>query len=325
MPENNLVSIEKSIDLLKSGEVVAIPTETVYGLAARIDDETAINKIFSTKKRPFFDPLIVHISDIEQAKSLTTFWTQDIEKLAERFWPGPLTLVLPKQSTVLDTITSGLKTVGIRYPSHPVAQKIIAGLGVPLAAPSANMFGRTSPTHFQHVIDEFNNEVAVVEGGESEVGIESTVLEAQIDPSTNEIIKWAILRPGVVGRKEISEVLGKSIDEVVYKSSLASPGNVKVHYQPEKPLITMLGSHSEEQVMSAIEGSEFNASEVSIVEINVDALELARRLYSLMREASKGDHRCTCLVIKKYVEDDMWRPIKDRLTRASQDIYFSPI
>ncbi len=139
-------NIKKAADLLKSGDVVAIPTETVYGLAGSIESEKGLHKIFSTKERPFFDPLIVHVNSIDMAKSLTSSWDAACEALAQAFWPGPLTLALKKNEKVSDLITAGLDSVGLRFPSHPVAQEVIKAVGSPLAAPSANKFMRTSPT-----------------------------------------------------------------------------------------------------------------------------------------------------------------------------------
>ena len=186
--------LEKAKNLLLAGEVVAIPTETVYGLAADISNEDAIRKVFSLKERPFFDPLIVHVASLKQAKALTTEWGPLTDFLARYFWPGPLTLILPKAESVNSLITSGLETLAIRFPNHPAAIQLITQVG-PLAAPSANKFGQTSPTEAHHVRKEFRSvDVFVVDGGPCEIGIESTVLEVGSNQDS-----VSILRPGRIG------------------------------------------------------------------------------------------------------------------------------
>ncbi len=189
--------MDLAIDILKNGGVVAMPTETVYGLAGDVEQETAIKKIFSTKERPFFDPLIVHISSIEQAKKLTTQWDETCEKLAESFWPGPLTLILPKSDLVNPLITSGLNSVGLRWPNHALAMELISNFNLGLAAPSANKFKKTSPTSKEHVEAEFGNNVFVLDGGKCEVGIESTVAGVFKD-------RIEIYRPGMISLEDIS-------------------------------------------------------------------------------------------------------------------------
>jgi L-threonylcarbamoyladenylate synthase len=175
MSEFILDEISVAVEKLINGEVVGIPTETVYGLGAVISKSDAIKKIFTTKERPFFDPLIVHVSGVEQAKELSLDWSAAADILAQEFWPGPLTLVLPKKN-VSDLITSGLQTVGVRCPDHKIALEIIEKVGEPIAAPSANRFGKTSPTCKKHVLEEFNDAVFVVDGGDCSVGIESTII-----------------------------------------------------------------------------------------------------------------------------------------------------
>ncbi len=225
---------DQAVAKLKNDDVVAMPTETVYGLAGRIGSERALKKIFSTKKRPFFDPLIVHVSSIEQAKMCYQMWNPIAEKLAARFWPGPLTMVMPKSDRVSSLITSGLETVAVRWPAHPIAQKLIQMVGEPLAAPSANLFGKTSPTKAEHVREQFGDEVFILDGGSSEFGIESTVLLIQtlnpsqfvknlhgeshrvVSESTSKVeshegivdhYELSILRPGSVTKAQIEDAL----------------------------------------------------------------------------------------------------------------------
>ena len=159
------ISVDQAIALLKQGEVVALPTETVYGLAALITHEEALKNIFKIKQRPLFDPLIVHVENIEMAKPLVESIDELSLALMKNFWPGPLTILRPKSKRISDLITAGLLEVGLRSPNHPVAQNILKSTQTPFAAPSANLFGKTSPTTAQHVLEEFNNQVPVVEGG----------------------------------------------------------------------------------------------------------------------------------------------------------------
>jgi L-threonylcarbamoyladenylate synthase len=218
---------------IRAGHLVGMPTETVYGLAANALDPVAVLRIFSAKGRPTFDPLIVHVADATQA------WTvaqpsERAERLAAALWPGPLTLVLPRRSQVPDVVTSGLDTVGVRCPDHPLALALIRAAGVPLAAPSANPFGRISPTTAAHVREQLGDAVAVVlDGGPCRVGIESTVL--LVDPVP------VILRPGGVTRERLEELLGETVmvaDRAARAASLPqqAPGMLPSHYAPVKPL-----------------------------------------------------------------------------------------
>src|ERR1700735_1584883 len=189
-------------ELIRSGELVAFPTETVYGLGANALDPAAIEKIYAAKGRPPSSPLIVHVSSIEMARGLVREWPERAEKLARQFWPGPLTLVLPKQPHVPDRLTARLDTVGVRMPANEIAQGLVRETGFPIAAPSANRFTELSPTTAQHVRDGLGDGVAMVlDGGPSSVGIESTVLSIA---GTDAIL----LRPGMVTKAEIEAVIG---------------------------------------------------------------------------------------------------------------------
>ncbi|MGZ3653835.1 MAG: L-threonylcarbamoyladenylate synthase, partial [Bdellovibrionota bacterium] len=230
--------LERAKAQLEAGGVVALPTETVYGLAASIRSEEGIRKIFAIKERPFFDPLIVHISDLEQKKQVISEWPPLADFLAKIFWPGPLTMVLPKLASLNPLITSGLETVGLRMPAHPVARQLIEKCGFPLAAPSANKFGKTSPTKAEHVRKGFEKEdLMILDGGQSEVGLESTVValtrEGPLDVVT-------ILRPGAVTRDILEGALrdrGGDPFEVRVGTSAASPGHTEHHYMPNVPLV----------------------------------------------------------------------------------------
>lgn len=226
------VDLDKARALLLGGDVVAIPTETVYGLGGWINSEEGLQKIFSTKERPFFDPLIVHVDSILKAKLLTTEWTEIHQVLAKACWPGPLTLIAKKSEHVNPLITSGLDSVAIRCPNHPVTLELLQSIDGGIAAPSANKFGKTSPTSSKHVFDEFGDSVAILEGGPSEIGIESTVVGINKN-------KVEIFRPGFYTAKALAEILGNhGLEvEVVYAESPVAPGQLKHHYMPKIPLI----------------------------------------------------------------------------------------
>ncbi len=197
--------LKRAIHEILVGHPVALPTETVYGLAARIDNPQSIKSIFELKQRPFFDPLIVHVGSIEQAKSVVSWWPQEAQKLAEIAWPGPLTMVLPKASHINPLITSGLDSVAIRWPKHADFQKILDEVKIPLAAPSANKFGRTSPTTAQHVLNEFKDDsILIFDGGPCEVGIESTVLKIVQQKNRTQ---FSILRKGHFSESDLKKIL----------------------------------------------------------------------------------------------------------------------
>jgi L-threonylcarbamoyladenylate synthase len=231
-----LLDLHSAKERLLLGDVVAIPTETVYGLAGWIYSEEGLKKIFSTKERPFFDPLIVHVDGIESAKKLTSLWTEAHEALAQAFWPGPLTLIAQKNSLIHPLITSGLDSVALRCPNHPVALELLKSIDGGLAAPSANKFGKTSPSSSQHVFDEFADAVGILEGGPCEIGIESTVLGIT---QTDSGFQLEIYRPGGITSKMIQEVIQATglKAEVTYTQSPVAPGQLKHHYMPKIPLV----------------------------------------------------------------------------------------
>ncbi len=236
-----LRNIKFAAKQLRQGKLVAIPTETVYGLAAIVWDKAAVKKIFKAKKRPYFDPLIVHIPKGYDYSRLIRFQKKILEKITEKFWPGPLTLVLPKNYQVPSVVTSGLSTVAIRQPAHSICQKLLMELGEPLVAPSANQFGKISPTSAQAVKEELGGKIPyILDGGPCRVGIESTVILVE-GPK-----KLKLLRPGGVSIEELEKVLKikiqKSKNARSGKSSgqpIQSPGLLKHHYAPKKPLILL--------------------------------------------------------------------------------------
>lgn len=223
--------------LLKDGEVVAIPTETVYGLAADALCESAVRKIFAAKNRPCDNPLIVHVCSIEMAKKAVSDFPAAAMKCAEKYWPGPLTMVLPKSRDIPFVTSGGLDTVGIRFPSNPVARKIIEKCGLPLAAPSANISGSPSPTTAKRVFEDMNNKIsAIVDGGESEVGVESTVISFEGDGVR-------ILRPGKISYEDLLSVCDSVyidngvLNELNPCDTARSPGMKYKHYSPKAEVI----------------------------------------------------------------------------------------
>ncbi len=309
------ITVDKAIELLARGELVAIPTETVYGLAGRIDREDTLKRIFEVKSRPSFDPLIVHVSDLAQARNLTTSWPEIFDLLAKEFWPGPLTLIAPKTAAVSSLITAGLDSVGLRSPSHPVAREILQKVGVPLAAPSANRFGKTSPTKAEHVVSEFSGRVPVVDGGACDVGVESTVLAAQFENG-----KWnvQILRPGGISQKQISDTLNKNkISFSIGRAhSVASPGHSKAHYQPDSPLVIVQRKVSDQEIKKSLSDQDHEISEVRWLELPEDPIQAARVLYQKFRDLStKG----SAIAIEKkpiHAGED-WHGVWDRVERAA--------
>ncbi|MCE5328079.1 MAG: threonylcarbamoyl-AMP synthase [Planctomycetaceae bacterium] len=222
--------ISRAAGILRAGGVVAFATETVYGLGANVFDTEAVARVFEIKGRPRFDPLIAHVSDRRQARSLVACFPKVARKLARRFWPGPLTLVLPKSDRVPDIVTAGLPTVAVRMPDHPAALALIREAGVPLAAPSANPFGRASPTTAEHVRQQLGGDVELVlDGGPCRVGIESTVVSLVEG-------KPALLRAGGVAVEDIEAVVGPVLRPTSAPNHPAAPGQLPQHYAPRTPL-----------------------------------------------------------------------------------------
>ena len=228
--------LREAVELLRAGQVVAFPTETVYGLGANALDAEACAKIFQAKGRPQDNPLIVHISDRQMAESLVANWNEAAERCVAAFWPGPLTLVLPKSPVVPDRVTAGLGTVAIRYPAHPVAQALIAQAGLPIAAPSANLSGKPSPTSGRHVWRDLRGKIPLIlDAGACSVGLESTVLDLSGDVPT-------ILRPGGVSREQLAGVLGRvELDSSDSQSVPKAPGMKYRHYAPQGEMLLVLG------------------------------------------------------------------------------------
>lgn len=320
------VSLDQAIAILKNDGVVAVPTETVYGLAGRIFSEVALKSIFKTKQRPFFDPLIVHVEGKPQAQSLVQEWSGLAETLTDHFWPGPLTLILPKNQDVSDVITSGLPNVALRCPNHPMALRILRDLGEPFAAPSANLFGRTSPTVAQHVLEEFKNKVPVVDGGASLIGIESTVL--LIDGN-----HLSILRPGAVTKAQLTEVLERTGHPIKWREPAQkkmAPGQMQHHYMPAKPLFAIHGTLPKDLLVRL--NQELNnlpdkIDEVVLIkpkkiktmaeiQLPTDPVQAARVLYSELRKAALTKADALYFQVQAHHLDPSWEAVYERLSKA---------
>lgn len=227
--------IKKAAEVIRNGGLVAFPTETVYGLGANALDREAVNKIFAIKKRPSTDPIIVHISDLKQLDTIVKNVPEIAKVLAKRFWPGPLTLIMERSDSVPDNVSAGLATVAVRMPSHPVSIALIKTSGLPIAAPSANIFSRPSSTKAQHIIDDFSDSVdLILDGGDSTIGVESTVLDLTSNPPV-------LLRPGGTPMEDLQEIIpdlqfGPDYIHIEEVKATSSPGQLTKHYSPNAKL-----------------------------------------------------------------------------------------
>lgn len=305
----DFVNEEHALNILKNNGVVAIPTETVYGLAAQISSDLALRSIFEIKKRPFFDPLIVHISHLQMLSDLVLDPHPVLIKLAQKFWPGPLTIVFDKNpNTVSDLITSSLPTVGIRWPNHPLTEKLISKLNVPLAAPSANPFKKTSPTEAKHVRNYFPD-LPVLDGGPCEVGLESTIVK--LNSNTLEI-----LRPGGISKLEIEDFFNQQKAQIVVveRFDTEGPGSMPEHYQPLTPLHIFLNTPVD------LSKDEFKNKKVKRITLPEDARVCARLLYKTLIESS-GHSDFMILEWTHDINDPDWSAIFNRLKKAAKVIY----
>lgn len=296
-------SIRRAAEALRRGEAVAFPTETVYGLGADALNARAVARIFEIKKRPSFDPLIVHIvGDVDR---LAEADDPRVAKLARKFWPGPLTLVLPKKPIVPDIVTSGLDTVAVRVPDHRVAQRLIRAFGGPIAAPSANLFGRVSPTTAEHVREQLRLPI-ILDGGPCRVGVESTVVSlAQARP--------ILLRPGGVPVEDIERAIGP-----LQKGSrtIQAPGQLPQHYAPRTPIRPLGRRLPKGRVgLIAFRRPREGFAAVEVLSPTGDLREAAARLFASMR--SLDALGLDGIVFEKVPERNLGRAIMDRLRRAS--------
>lgn len=280
-------------ELLRAGRLVAFPTETVYGLGANALDESAVRRIFEAKGRPLSSPLIVHVDSVETARSMASEWSGVADALAQRFWPGPLTIVVPKRPHVPDLVTAGLPSVALRMPAHPLALSLLRQAGIPLAAPSANRFTELSPTTAEHVRQSLGDRVdLIVDGGPCDVGIESTVISlAGLTP--------AILRPGMISQPEIEAVIGR----VEVRGGAESPGQHARHYSPKTPVI--LGASPASGRGIRLDATNMPSS----------AAEYAACLYAKLHGLDELGY--DWIAIEEPPHAPEWAGVHDRLRRAA--------
>jgi L-threonylcarbamoyladenylate synthase len=305
------------VEALRAGDLVVFPTETVYGLGANASDPAAVRKIFQVKGRPADHPVIVHLDNPRYLHRWVSNMPAAAEKLAARFWPGPLTLILPKAEKVNDIVTGGQDSIGIRVPSHPIAQQLLTAFGGGIAAPSANRFGRLSPTKPEHVRDELGTAIQVIlDGGESPIGLESTIVSCLGNEAR-------LLRPGFITRSQLEQVVGKlAVGGVVPRVS----GDRRLHYAPSTPLAIVASDDLERYAGEFVARQEKVAvlamrppldTQRNMTWINAgkkpDAY--AHNLYNHLRTLDSAG--CARILVQELPADERWAAILDRLQRAS--------
>jgi L-threonylcarbamoyladenylate synthase len=312
--------IDQAAQLLRAGRLVAFPTETVYGLGANALDAEAVARIYAVKRRPLTSPLIVHVASTEMTQSLVAVWPEAAERLARVFWPGPLTLVVKKQSKIPDIVTAGLSTVAVRMPAHPIAQALIRAARVPLAAPSANRFTELSPTTADHVRHSLGSEVdLILDGGPCQVGIESTVLSlAETIPT--------LLRPGGISRPQLEAIIGPvaSAPEV-QAGPHPSPGLHPRHYSPRTTLylapngkLPDPGQEQEERQGIYLQHRHPpSRANITIHQMPESAADYAVVLYDVLHQADAGDYNWIAVDLPPSTPE--WEAIHDRLRRAGSN------
>lgn len=295
-----ITNIDIAVEEILKGNLVGLPTETVYGLGANALDENAVIKIFEAKERPRFNPVIVHIYDAADTEKYAVDIPDNFYKLVEKFSPGPITYVLKKEYVIPDIVTSGNDSVGLRIPSHKVLREVLRNLNLPVAAPSANMFGKISPTTAKDVLRELNGKVNyILEGGRCKIGIESTVISL-ID---NEV---KILRHGFITKEEIEKVTGNISDN--YSDKIISPGQLKSHYAPETPLYPV----DNFKTLKNISGKKIGILDFSNYK---NKKEIALNLFSDLRKLDDGGY--DFIVYEKVSDEGLGAAINDRLKKAS--------
>jgi len=333
------LAIQKAARLIQEGEVVVFPTETVYGLGANAYDPNAIRKIYLIKNRPNDNPLIVHVSSIDMAKMLVTEFNEDAEKLVHEFWPGPLTLILPKSMIVPDVTTAGLDTIAIRMPDNKTALDIIKTASLPIAAPSANLSGRPSITNGKDAYEELNSVVPLIlDGGQCKIGIESTVLNLTSDPLT-------ILREGAITKNQIEKVLNKKIEICKNCNIALSPGMKYKHYSPkatvylaeprdsrmkaiiavlekaeeltkkDKKTMVVLSEEIPQRMKKQIEESISPNGKIVVFKTVRD---LTHWIFQLFRKADRQGYKS--IVIEGVAEDGIGSAVMDRLNKAADEM-----
>ncbi|MFM8471789.1 MAG: L-threonylcarbamoyladenylate synthase [Limisphaerales bacterium] len=319
-------AVGRAAELLRAGEVVARPTDTVSGLAANALDPQAVAKIYELKGRPAHNPIIVHVDGLDMARACVREWPEAARRLAAAFWPGPLTIVLPRVTSIPDLVTGGGDTVGVRWPQHPFMRAVIRECGFPLAAPSANLSNQLSPTNAEHVRKQLGDRLRlIVDGGDSNVGIESTVVDLTASPPR-------VLRPGMIHEESLAATLGEQMGNERWemgKGALRSPGMLPKHYSPRARLLVLTWrDEAELKAKLSQAGVSPGATWVlahthvplgggfgTVCVIPHDAEAYARALYAEL-------HRCdeagaACIVVEAPPDAPEWRGIADRLRRAA--------
>jgi L-threonylcarbamoyladenylate synthase len=315
--------LQEAAEILREGGIVAFPTETVYGLGANALNPEAVARIYTAKGRPSTNPIIVHVADIASARALASEWSDTAESLATRFWPGPLTLVVPKAASVADIVTAGGSTVGIRIPNHPIALQLLQQAGVPLAAPSANRSEEVSPTTAQHVADSLGgyiDHLLILDGGPCSVGIESTVIDV-----TGTVP--LVLRPGMAMIAEAEAIRNRP---TANPETHRSPGQMARHYAPTTPLVLVQPSDLPGSIRqgSAVllfgdcrrrEASWQNILRLahSYISMPESPQEYAALLYAAFRQIDQQGEAVTDIVLELPPDDPEWTAIHDRLHRAA--------
>ncbi|TXT52250.1 MAG: Sua5/YciO/YrdC/YwlC family protein [Limisphaerales bacterium] len=319
----------RAAELLRAGEVVALPTETVYGLAANALDRQAVAKIYELKGRPAHNPIIVHVDGLDMARRCVREWPAAAERLAGAFWPGPLTIVLPRAAGIPDLVTAGGDTVGVRWPQHPLMREVIRACGFPLAAPSANLSNQLSPTNVEHVRKQLGDRLRlIVDGGDSNVGIESTVVDLTVNPPR-------VLRPGMIHAESLAAALGDGRLPIGDgrlehgESALRSPGQLPKHYSPKARLV-VLAWRDEAELKARLAGLGVAPASAwvlahshiplgggfgSVSVIPHDAEAYARALYAELHHCD--EEGAACIVAEAPPDTPEWRGIADRLRRAA--------
>ncbi len=319
---NDTAAVERAAAELVAGELVAFPTETVYGLGARADDDAAVAKIFAAKGRPSDHPLIVHVADVAAARAFASDWPESAQKLADAFWPGPLTVIVPRRSGMGTASAAGQTSIGLRCPSHPVARALLdaaAALGVAgVSGPSANRFGRISPTRAEHVFEEFGDTMTILDGGECDAGIESVIVDCSRGAPR-------LLRPGVLTRDDLEAVLGHPLREAGADAPRAS-GTLEAHYAPRAKLRLMPA----DQLRAALGVlSKTGASPVAVYFRTVtpgrtvrayrampdNPIAAAHELFSALRELDGTG--ATLIWVETPPDTPSWEGVRDRLQRAA--------
>ena len=320
-------AVTRAAELLRAGQLVALPTETVYGLAANAWNADAVGRIFDAKGRPAHNPIIVHAASLELARRCVSEWPPLAAKLAAAFWPGPLTLVLPRSPEIPDVVTAGGGTVGVRWPSHPLIQAVIRACDFPLAAPSANRSNQISPTTAEHVFKGLGGRIPlIVNGGPSQVGIESSVIDLTCSPPR-------VLRPGMIHAESLLAAMGGSELQISGPGHnpmlLRSPGLLPKHYSPKAPLV-LLQWKNENDLAAQLSDSSVNPNKIHVIAYHAiplrrnfgrvsviphDAEAFARAIYAELHQCDEAG--AELIVVETPPPGEAWQAIADRLSRAA--------